>query len=595
MALLICMLCAVFLLQPGHVKAQEAAAPEEITEETVETEAAETADTEVVEAAEVVEEAAVAEEAAAPAETAEEATEAEAAEEVAQETDTAVPEEETAEEETTEPFIERLREAMDARYDTDFSEEELHAPFRAEMELMEEFRGMEFEDAKLGQLAELYFAAADGILRSENFEQQEEVFELLEETAIEQYAVAILCLNEQYGLPLDEEEIETYQDISGISLGTAAEGTDKTAAKEDDEDESERVTIGSYSYKIPAGFAKDEDLSDEESTFFVNDSEEEMYMIAATSDEEIGEYSFLGPMLLDVIFSSMQEEFGLEDMTIEDAEFDGYTAKRAKGTMEEDGETGYVDVLMTITDKDMIVLMYILRGDSEDAAGLDSFLENIVPAEDIDEPEISGEPEDEPEKLDGDPIITSDNGEASESDITLPDTLEFVAEYTLQGYNLSHYIVVKNISDQQLALRSETTAYNADGEVEDFKNGYIDVLAPGQEYLFSEYYDSDLEPVRFETDIKAEESDYYASGYDDLEIEMTTTKKGAVVTLTNISDTDVVYPYGTVIFLKDGEVVACNGTYVCDGDRIAAGESATKQINAYTDFDEALLYIKCRK
>lgn len=271
-------------------------------------------------------------------------------------------------------FIEALRAAIDARHEAEPNDEEAHAKFNVEKEMMAEYADAVFEDEALNELAALYYAASDTITRSEIFED-ERYFGALEDAGIQEYAIAILNLWEHYELPLDEDEISELRDYISWDERKIVDYSDKN-----------RVTIGHYSYLIPEDLSYNKEMSDNEQWAYTDKGETRGLMIMYTDmSEEIGGLSSLAPMILDMAFESIKEEIGAENTTISDFDFLGYRAKRISGKADIEGEAAVFDMFMTIADTDLIAAIFFSR----DADGLedlqlemDKFIDDAAPAPD---------------------------------------------------------------------------------------------------------------------------------------------------------------------------------------------------------------------
>lgn len=176
---------------------------------------------------------------------------------------------------------------------------------------------------------------------------------------------------------------------------------------------------------------------------------------------------------------------------------------------------------------------------------------------------------------------------------TLPENLEVEADYTYSSYGYTYYfIIVKNNSKDDLSVKAEATSYGEDGEVSAFKTNDITVLAPDSSYVL-EFLFSEDEPVNsLETEITASKVKYYKAGYNDLSYELKKVKKGAVVKMTNEGKSAIDFPEGTLLFLKDGQLVGSTNTFFTDDDyELKPGDTITKEMTMYSgEFDELKFY-----
>jgi len=218
-------------------------------------------------------------------------------------------------------------------------------------------------------------------------------------------------------------------------------------------------------------------------------------------------------------------------------------------------------------------------------------------------------------------ILASDTGstsgtatvESSVESTVVPGATTSIAEtpqsladqVTSQLYTCRHAeeyfyaaLVVQNNSDQVVHLEVNFIAKDADGNSVEASSASEDAIAPGQQAcLWTMYgYEGDISSVDYTLTVSRET--YYESIYDDVSFEYNTTESGCVVTATNNGSEAADFVCAECVFLKDGEMVYHNFTYLTDDDsELKPGATIAQNIDCYSDsgFDDVIVTVTGRR
>ncbi len=186
-----------------------------------------------------------------------------------------------------------------------------------------------------------------------------------------------------------------------------------------------------------------------------------------------------------------------------------------------------------------------------------------------------------------------DYEDSSETEID-PDSVTVVAEYTLPdsfGWYTRHYYVVRNDGNVAVDVSTNTVAYDADGNVVSSADGTLSALAPGCVALFYEAFETDAEVSSYDPVFSVRET-YYIPVMQDLSIERTDIKGGAVVKVTNNGEIDAEFVELTALFFMDGKLVDTDYTYCTNDDNIIPpGQTISAQLDSYEEFDTMEIYM----
>ncbi len=187
--------------------------------------------------------------------------------------------------------------------------------------------------------------------------------------------------------------------------------------------------------------------------------------------------------------------------------------------------------------------------------------------------------------------------EAGEADQQTGGDVEVLEEYTYQrGSYSDHFLVVKNNTDKDVKVTSESFAYGEDGTMVGFGDGYLDALAPGCTSVFYELIETDEEIASYDTTVTAGDSGYYVAVNQDLSYEQTDVSGGAVFQITNNGEYAADFVQGYALFLLDGEMVDYEYSYFTDDDsEIKPGDTISKQLSTNKEFDTMEFYMIGRR
>ncbi|MBR2996446.1 MAG: hypothetical protein IKF45_07015 [Lachnospiraceae bacterium] len=180
----------------------------------------------------------------------------------------------------------------------------------------------------------------------------------------------------------------------------------------------------------------------------------------------------------------------------------------------------------------------------------------------------------------------------------IDDQLELVGEYTRTdsyGWYTTHFLIVKNISDETLDISSATFAYDEDGEMLGYDDADFTALSGGCTSVIIEYFEVEGSIASFETSITAKPCKYYTGVIQDLSSEVKDVKTGVVVKVTNDGEIPAMFVEGYALFFKDDELVGYTSSYFDDDDsELKPGDTISKQLTIYQDYDRAEVYFTGR-
>lgn len=196
--------------------------------------------------------------------------------------------------------------------------------------------------------------------------------------------------------------------------------------------------------------------------------------------------------------------------------------------------------------------------------------------------------------------VTEDETEISKGAEISNDKLEIVKEYSIKTSDSSRYthhvIVVKNNNDVQVALTSNSKAYDANGNLLGIGNAANSVLGSGATTVLDESIEDIDGVVSYETKVAASEAKYYTEIDSTVAIELDASSSKVFVTLVNNGTEAAQFVEGYAIFLdENGNAVDFVENYIVDNDsEIKAGESLSKEFKTSKAFATAEVYISGR-
>ena len=180
----------------------------------------------------------------------------------------------------------------------------------------------------------------------------------------------------------------------------------------------------------------------------------------------------------------------------------------------------------------------------------------------------------------------------------VPNGIQVVASYVLNdSFSTAYCYVVRNVSGMDLDVKGGTMAYDAAGNVAEYKNSTIDMLAPGHEFAICEYYSPKTGAVRFDTTLSISRPRYFRSGGQDLAYTLTPAKEGVVIQVANTGAQAVRFARGITLFFKNGKLVFVDPImyFTDENNEIKPGAIITEQSTSFENFDQALFYVNGRR
>lgn len=270
-----------------------------------------------------------------------------------------------------------------------------------------------------------------------------------------------------------------------------------------------------------------------------------------------------------------------DDMdTVEWSEKDGSISV---GKME-----GKIENEQLVLTKKKNVLYFEKESDSQDASDL---LESInkdsketTEAEDTKDIDTTAD-ETTAEKVEETSAVVSGAGTAN--DIIDP-SVQVLAEYTKKSSSYVYrYLVVKNVSNDDIEIESNSVAYDANGGVLAVESGSISALVSGATAILEESFSTKSEVSSFSTTITAEKlSDSIVPLKD---FSMTTTQLEDKVIVQGVyngelKEIDIEF---NALFFKDGVLVETGWEY----ETFTKGISLSVQLESWEEFDEVQVYV----
>ncbi len=188
--------------------------------------------------------------------------------------------------------------------------------------------------------------------------------------------------------------------------------------------------------------------------------------------------------------------------------------------------------------------------------------------------------------------------ETSASDLK-SDSIEIIKEYTCDDviyYECqAHIVVVKNVSDKSVAIRTNTLAYNENGDLISVADGYLPILEPGCVSVYTESFATTEKIAKYETTRVVSYPIDYNYGISELSYEILDTQNGKIVKVTNNGSTPISFVRGHLICFLNGNVVDYDTNFFMnDSDVIPPGETIIKQYVIRRDFDSIEFYLEGR-
>lgn len=170
-----------------------------------------------------------------------------------------------------------------------------------------------------------------------------------------------------------------------------------------------------------------------------------------------------------------------------------------------------------------------------------------------------------------------------------------VTEYHYKtDWNNYAFLVVKNNSEYDLRISAAAKFMSKEDALVGADDGSEEPVQAGTETII--YVTSDTKYDHITYELEASPSEYYQGVVKDLSYETTAGKKKAIVTVTNNGEDAAEFVQGYALFFKGDKVVGFDSSYFTDDDsQIKPGKSITKELSAYTKYDNVQLYFTGRK
>ena len=174
--------------------------------------------------------------------------------------------------------------------------------------------------------------------------------------------------------------------------------------------------------------------------------------------------------------------------------------------------------------------------------------------------------------------------------------VEIVAEYSYQSmFCVYHFIIVRSTSDKPLTATSNTTAYDAAGNIVGAESGGIEVIRAGHDEMIMEMYDGTA-PATYQTQLSSSVCSYVEDAAASVIVQPTISGDKVIFTCTNAGTIPAEFFNVSALFFKNGQLVGHNYTYVIDADdELKAGSTMSGELDCYeSSFDNVLIYTSGR-
>lgn len=177
--------------------------------------------------------------------------------------------------------------------------------------------------------------------------------------------------------------------------------------------------------------------------------------------------------------------------------------------------------------------------------------------------------------------------------------VDVIAEYTLPdgiGWWTRHFIILKNNSGKTVDISTSSLAYDINGNMVGADDSELYAIGAGCTSILYDAFETDATISYYDTNINAKESRYYDSVIQDLSYMQNNVDNGAIFQVTNNGTEPADFVEGYALFFKNGNLVSYESAYFTDGDsELKPGETISKQLTSYVDFDSIQFYLTGRK
>ena len=168
---------------------------------------------------------------------------------------------------------------------------------------------------------------------------------------------------------------------------------------------------------------------------------------------------------------------------------------------------------------------------------------------------------------------------------------DYTFENELEWYQY-HYLVIRNNTSKNLDVRSNSAAFDRNGEMTGFAEGSFYSLGPGCISVMYEAFEMEDTPADYETVLSSSQSRYQRSVLKDLTWKKTNLPDGASFEVTNQGSVPAKNVEGYALFFRNNALadVVIN-TYESPGGPIAAGSALTRSFTTDKTFDRVDFYL----
>lgn len=169
-----------------------------------------------------------------------------------------------------------------------------------------------------------------------------------------------------------------------------------------------------------------------------------------------------------------------------------------------------------------------------------------------------------------------------------------VKEYSyidsINNYRL--FLVITNNSDNDIALTSDLTTKDSDGNLIGAKSADVRAFERGTTICLSYYLDDQPATYEYEFSIGKES---FKSILSSLSYETSIAKDKAIVSVTNNGEIPADFVEYTCLFFKDNVLVGADSGYATDDDsELKPGKTINKEARSFTEFDSIQVYLTGR-
>ncbi len=164
------------------------------------------------------------------------------------------------------------------------------------------------------------------------------------------------------------------------------------------------------------------------------------------------------------------------------------------------------------------------------------------------------------------------------------------------GWYTRRFMIIKNNSNETVDVPTSSLAYSSDGTMVGADDSEFYALGAGCTSVLYEVFETDSDISYYEGSMKVKKSEYYESVIQDLSYVQNNVDDGAIFQVTNNGSEPADFVEGYVLFFKNGQLVHYESSYFTDDDsELKPGETISKQITSYEEFDSMQFYLTGRR